>query len=174
MCYLAKHKGIDIILRALSSLPSNGGWTYTFAGQGPMSADIRDFIENSPNGRNVRYIGKVEPKDTGKFYRDIDVFVIASSWPENQPLTILEAMACGCAVLASDAGGCAEMVDHSATGFLFHLGNPTDLSSHMGRYIMSPRQAAAHGLLGRRRASAWSICYSVKRLVSEYFKLCRQ
>lgn len=171
MCYLAKHKGIDLILKALSSMPCSNSWTYTFAGEGPMAEEIRDFMDNSPNGRNVRYIGKVEPKDTGNFYRDINVFVIASSWPENQPLTILEAMSSGCAVIGSQAGGCAELIADASTGFLFRLGDAVDLSSKIRNYIISPQQALYHGLLGRRRASAWSICYSAKRLASEYLKL---
>ena len=57
--------------------------------------------------------------------------VFPSEWYENNPLVIIEAVACGVPVIASDLGAMKELVDHGRTGFLFRPGDVNDLARTM-------------------------------------------
>lgn len=175
MCHLASHKGIGLILDSLDRLPQNSDWSYQFAGAGPMAENINNYLIHGRNSSKVTFHGRLDPKNTNVFYNNIDVFVIASLWPENQPVTILEAMASGRAVVAPAAGGCPELVLDGLTGELFRFGDSVDFTDVLCSYIRSNGKAKAHGAAGAKRVSAWSLKVAAQQLLSEYCSLlgCR-
>ncbi|HUV13148.1 MAG TPA: glycosyltransferase family 4 protein, partial [Acidobacteriota bacterium] len=61
-----------------------------------------------------------------QYYKDADVFLLLSRW-EGVPLAILEAMAYGNIVVATDVGGVSEIVEDGTTGFLVDATQPDDL-----------------------------------------------
>jgi starch synthase len=75
---------------------------------------------------------------------------------EYEPLGIvnLEAMACGCAVVASAVGGIPEVVADGETGLLVPPGEPEALATAINSVIRDPGLAAALGARGRERAVA--------------------
>jgi alpha-maltose-1-phosphate synthase len=81
------------------------------------------------------------------------VFVCPS---EYEPLGIvnLEAMACGCAVVASDVGGIPDVVADGETGRLVPPGDERALAAAVNALIANPATAAEFGARGRRRAVA--------------------
>ena len=70
----------------------------------------------------------VEPQEVAQYLQLCDLFLLPSIW-EGLPNALLEAMACGCCCLASDAGGIPEIIEHGVNGFILprqqlqHLGN---------------------------------------------------
>src|SRR5690606_22193888 len=82
------------------------------------------------------------------------VFVLPSVCPENQPVTITEAMASGLPAVASRIGGIAELVEHGVSGFLAEPGNAEDLAARLGHYLDHPEEIARHGQAGRERMRA--------------------
>jgi len=171
-CYLGEHKGIRTVLNAVANMPSTAPITLSFAGKGPLEGAIHEFITNHRNGRLVSYEGGIEPDRMREYYQSIDVFIIASEWPENQPLTIMEAMACGVRVIATDCGGNSELVQDHRVGRLVPPGDPDSLAEAMLSYAANPSMARLHGEVSRRIISRHSLQKSVLRLKSLYNELC--
>ena len=170
--YLGPHKGIHNVLGAIASLPVGINAKVLFAGSGPLEADIRNFISSHPNGKLVTLLGGINPSAMIDFYNSIDVFVVGSVWPENQPLTIMEAMASGAAVVATSCGGSPELVVDGQTGRLFPPGDYNALASIMRGYAAAPLKAHKHGQGGSRSISRHSLKRTAIRLKDTYEELC--
>jgi glycosyltransferase involved in cell wall biosynthesis len=80
---------------------------------------------------NLHFQGPFSPERLPEVLNQIDVLVVPSVWFENNPLVILEAHAAGIPVLAGNAGGMAELVDHDINGLLFCMGDAQDLADKM-------------------------------------------
>lgn len=83
-------------------------------------ADLDEWIAAG----DIEYLGEID--DMISVYRAADVFVFPSQHPEGTPRVLIEAAACGLAILASDQPGCRAIVRDGGTGRLF---NPKDLDS---------------------------------------------
>jgi len=167
-CHLGEHKGIRTILEALKLIKETSPLEIIIAGKGPMEDDVKSYAQQESNGNLLKFVGAVPHDQMAKFYQGIDVFIVASIWPENQPLTILEAMACGAAVIATDCGGCPELVVSGETGAIFPRGNPQALAELIMSYANSPATAITHGQKGRRQVSRHSISRTATRLRKIY------
>jgi glycosyltransferase involved in cell wall biosynthesis len=73
--------------------------------------------------------------DVAEWLRAIDIFVLPSL-SEALSNSLMEAMACGCAVVASAVGGNPELVSDGNTGLLFQAGNATELCDRLERLIV--------------------------------------
>lgn len=81
----------------------------------------------------------------------MDVFCLPS-WREGMPITILEAMMMGKAVVATNIRGCREEVMNGKTGLLVNLKDSSDLSNAFQSLIESPDLVVQFGMAGRERA----------------------
>lgn len=87
--------------------------------------DIQPYIDDG----SIEYPGEV--KDPVEYYQQSSVFVLPSYYREGLPRTILEAMACGRAVITTDWPGCREPIIHGENGFLVPIKNCTKLAERM-------------------------------------------
>ena len=78
------------------------------------------------------------------------MLVFPSTWYENAPLTIIEALACGLPVIASDIGSLPEFVQHGQTGLLFRPGDPADLARQIRLALSHPEKLRAMRVAARR------------------------
>ncbi len=76
-------------------------------------------------------------QDVAKWLSVIDIFVLPSR-SEALSNSLMEAMACGCCVMASDVGGNPELVRPEQTGILFRVADPVDLAATLRRLIDNP------------------------------------
>ena len=100
-------------------------------------------------GPRVRLLG--ERHDVPELLRAFDVFVLCSR-NEGISNTILEAMASGLPVIASNVGGTPELVEHERTGSLFPAGDAEALASLLAKYRADSGLREAQARNGRRRA----------------------
>ena len=105
--------------------------------------------------------------DMQHVYQCFDVFVL-SSLKEGISNTILEAMASGLPVIATEVGGNPELIQDNVNGRLVPVSNPGALSSEMGRYIRSAELRLRHGTASRQRAIS---DFSVNAMVDSYVRL---
>jgi glycosyltransferase involved in cell wall biosynthesis len=96
--------------------------------------------------------------------RAMDVFVL-SSLNEGISNTILEAMASGLPVVATQVGGNAELVREGETGVLVPPGDPVALAAALRRYLRDPALRRAHAQAARERATA---SFSMEAMVRAY------
>jgi glycosyltransferase involved in cell wall biosynthesis len=124
-----KRKGGHVLARALAEIviPRFPGLIVLAVGGGMI-----------PNIPNVRPVGFVSPQDISTYYSASDAF-IAPSLADNLPYTVLEAMACGVPVVASNVGGIPEQVAHNVSGVLFEAGNHEALGAAIIEVLSSGR-----------------------------------
>lgn len=112
---------------------------------------------------SVRFTGRVEDLRDG--LEGVSVFVHASRLGEGMPNAVLEAMACGIPVVATDVGGTAEAVVDGETGYLVASGDVSAIREGVRRLLADPEAAKAMGEAGRARVKTR---FGVSRMVSEY------
>jgi sugar transferase (PEP-CTERM/EpsH1 system associated) len=108
-----------------------------------------------------------ERADVPELMRGLHCFVLPSL-AEGISNTILEAMASGLPVLATDVGGNAELVGHDKTGLVVPADDPEAMAVALTGLAMEPQRAAAMGRAGRARAEAQ---FSMQSMVSAYRSL---
>jgi glycosyltransferase involved in cell wall biosynthesis len=80
--------------------------------------------------------------------------VVPSTWYENQPMAVLEALAVGLPVIGSDLGGIPELIDAGQDGLLVPPGDDKALATAMGELLGDPTRAFSMGQNGRRKIEA--------------------
>ncbi|HEY4275070.1 MAG TPA: glycosyltransferase family 4 protein, partial [Rhizomicrobium sp.] len=109
---LIPRKGHELIIEALTALPDAG---LMIAGSGPMRAELERIAQEKGVAGRVRFLGEIAHDDLTDAYRAADMFVLASS-REGWANVLLEAMACGTPVAATNVNGTPEVIQDSALG----------------------------------------------------------
>jgi glycosyltransferase involved in cell wall biosynthesis len=95
---------------------------------GSLRPELERLTESLRLESKVTFIGKRPEHELAQILRAADVYVTASG-VDGSSVTLLQAMACGTTVVASDTPGNREWIDPDVTGYLFPLGNPTGLAT---------------------------------------------
>lgn len=106
---LVPGKGNSLIIDALARMPDS---RLLIAGDGPDRELLKRQASVKGVTDRVRFLGSVPPAQLRRYYRAADVLVLASA-NEGMPNVVLEAMACGTPVIATNVGGIPEVVDAS-------------------------------------------------------------
>ncbi|HEX7313445.1 MAG TPA: glycosyltransferase family 4 protein [Pyrinomonadaceae bacterium] len=152
---MARWKGHETFLKSLSMLPTDarvrgyviGGAVYRTRGSQLNSEELRACAARLGLEGRVGFTGFVE--DAASAIRALDVLVHASTEPEPFGLAIVEGMACGRSVVASRAGGAAEILEGCAAALSHAPGDADDLSVQIGRLARSAELRAQLGREGR-------------------------
>jgi len=99
--------------------------------------------------KHIHFTGYVPHKEIPKYYAYADVFVCPSVWQEPFPLVILEAMACGIPIIASDRGGIPEAIGNA--GLLINPEDTEQLADAIIQVLESPTLADNLGRKARKR-----------------------
>ena len=91
-----------------------------------------------------------DPEQVARYYQAADLYVHPAV-AENLPLAIIEAMACGTPVVASDVGGIPELVVEGETGVLFPVGHPGALADAVATLLGDDARRRAMGAAAARR-----------------------
>jgi glycosyltransferase involved in cell wall biosynthesis len=99
----------------------------------------------------VRFYGAVPKKDVPDWLNQGDIFLNTSS-VDNTPVSVLEAMASGCCIVSTDAGGVPFLLRHRQDALLTPSGNPEAMASAVASLLLNRNLAAR--LSAAARASA--------------------
>ncbi|MDQ4074975.1 MAG: glycosyltransferase family 4 protein [Chloroflexota bacterium] len=151
-------KGLDRLLKALRALPEDT-WLLV-VGDGEMRAGYERQARQLGVVDQVCFVGAVEHEDTPTFFRSADVTVLPSSPPESFGLVLLESLACGTPVLASDIPGVRTLVSKGEDGLLVRPVDVEDLATKLEIILSFPcEQRKRMGMAGRRKVEeryTWS------------------
>jgi len=113
---------------------------------------LRDPVRSLLDGAGLSEIAWLpgDREDVPELLQSMDIFVLPSL-AEGISNTILEAMASGLPVVATDVGGNSELVEPDKTGFLVPRSNPVALAHAIKHYIDDPDLRRLHGERARRR-----------------------
>jgi glycosyltransferase involved in cell wall biosynthesis len=145
---LIERKGHHLIIEALVGLPHV---SLLIAGDGPERERLNRVAESCGVASRVRFLGRVNHADLPGLYSAADLLVLASS-REGWANVLLEAMACGTPVAATDVWGTSEVVTRPEAGVLIPK-RETDAIAHAIRTILA---APPHRAATRRYAEAYS------------------
>ncbi|MGH9751544.1 MAG: glycosyltransferase family 4 protein, partial [Blastocatellia bacterium] len=129
------------------------------AGDGGESARLRALAAELGLKR-VEFVGAAPPDRMPELYERADIFV-NSSLVDNMPLSLIEAFACGLAVVSSDAGGIPILVTEGETGLLSPCGDYEALAANIIRLLEDQR--LAEGLINRARAACRQYTWEATR-----------
>jgi sugar transferase (PEP-CTERM/EpsH1 system associated) len=116
------------------------------AGEGPQRAALEARLAHLRLGNQVRLLGN--RTDVPALLAEFDIFAL-SSIAEGMPGVLLEAMAAGLPVVATDVGGVGEVVSRGQTGLLVPARDIRALSSALGSYVSDEALRQQHGQAGR-------------------------
>ena len=157
---LFPRKGVQHFIEAAQSMSSD--WEFVVAGDGPYMETLKHQAKslNCP----VRFVGFVDKTVLYGLYQEARIFVFPSL-RENFPMVLLEAMDAGCAVITTDAEGCAEVVGDA--GIVVQAGSPRQIRSALEHLMADPERRNELSRLARKRAQwfRWPRIADIYRLV---------
>jgi glycosyltransferase involved in cell wall biosynthesis len=131
---LIPEKGLDVLLAAMPAIAARQPVELTVVGDGPE----RTALERQARGLPVVFAGYMSsPSDVATFLRSLDVFIMPSRW-EGLPNALLEALACGVTVVATDVPGMKEAAGDDA--LLVPPDQPSSLADAVCRALSSPQE----------------------------------
>ena len=105
-----------------------------------------------------------------RYYQAADIYIHAAK-ADNFPNTVLEALACGTPVIATDVGGIPEQIDDGKTGFLVPPGNPKEMAAAMQKIL---QDTSLHHQMSLQAAETARRRFDVNQMVAEYLKWYRE
>jgi glycosyltransferase involved in cell wall biosynthesis len=124
-------------LRAFSLIQGRyPGASLTMAHDGPQRGEL-ETLAATLGLRHVRFIGSVSPELVADLYDSAEVYLMSPD-ADNMPLSVLECFAAGLPVVASNAGGIPNIVDHQRTGLLFPPGDHEAMANCALRLLEEP------------------------------------
>jgi len=162
VCGLHRRKRVcDLIAACATLFVDLPQWKLYIAGEGPDLETLKEQARGSGIEANVIFLGFV--RDPMPLLRRSDIFALAS---ESEPfgLSVAEARAAGCAIVATNVGGIPEVLDYGRAGRLVSPGEPEELASEL-RVLMT-NQAVRMRM--QRSALSGSEGFHVRRLIGDY------
>ncbi len=149
---LFPRKGIRFLLEAAAQLKRKfPDLRVVLAGDGFERPQLAQLATDLGIGDDVVFLGWVANADLPPYYRAAALSVIPSL-EEGFGIPAAEAMGCEVAVVASDAGGLPEVVEHGVTGLVVPRGDANALAQAIGALLADPERRRAMGQAGRERA----------------------
>ncbi len=150
VCRLVPWKGVDALIRLLPDMPDT---RLVIAGDGQCHAELVALGAQTGVGERLIFLGDVPNRQVAGYMQQADAFVLNSTY-EGLPHVVLEAMAAGIPVIATDAGGTGEVVEHGATGLLIPVGDAAALKSAVQRLWSEPALGRQLSVEAGRRLQA--------------------
>ena len=127
-------KNVSGILRAIESTNVyRNDFEVIFVGEGLDSKKIVEFSKSLKISSNIQFLGNVKYSEVANQMQEADAFILFSNY-EGLPCVLLEAMACGLPVIATETGGINEFVNNN-TGYLINVKDEKALESSMNLMI---------------------------------------
>jgi glycosyltransferase involved in cell wall biosynthesis len=159
-------KRIEAVIEASAQLSAMGIEIQTeICGEGPTEPMLRDLVERLGLVERVRFLGW--RTDTAALLASWHLLVMPSMF-EGFPIAVLEAMAAGRAVVASNVGGVPELVDDGVSGILIPAGDAAALAHAIRELALDRPRLLGMGYEGWKRVNAH---YSIDRMALQTIAL---
>ncbi len=157
---LAPEKGFDIFIQAIPDILRVYPQAYfLIVGSGELDTNLRIIAESFGVTNRIRFTGQIP--DIEKALECMDLYVSASRW-EGLPTTVLESMAAGIPVVATDVSGNRELIQEKITGWLVPSDDPIELAQGIIQALQSIRNGVDFTQNAQKQVQKFSINSSVK------------
>ncbi|MEO0108831.1 MAG: glycosyltransferase family 4 protein, partial [candidate division WOR-3 bacterium] len=146
-------KGLTYLLRAFPQVRrAVPGVQCIIVGSGPLGVERYRAMLPSEAIPDVIFVGTIPGSERVRYYASCDVFCAPSTGNESFGIVLLEAMATGKPVVASDIDGYREVLTHNVEGLLVPPKSPTALAAALVDLLRHPARARQMGEAGRNKA----------------------
>lgn len=172
---ISKNKGIHILIMAFYLLLEySKDIKLVIVGEGPYIGKIKTMVAHLGIGNKVAFTGRIPNTDLSHYYNLADIVVVPSIGVEGFPIVVIEAMACGKPVIASNIGGIPTSIEHLKTGVLVKPGDYKELFNWMLKLLEDEELADHLGSNARKRVvERFSIDKMVEDTIKVYKELCK-
>lgn len=149
---LSHEKGPEVFVQVASMvLKRFEKYHFVLVGDGPMRQKLKDDIDNMGLNDYVHMAGL--QSDMPQVYSSLDL-VVSTSYSEAMPLAIIEAMASGLPVIATNVGGVIDIVEVGRTGLLNGVGDLNGMANNIVTMMSDESARIEMGKAARKRAEA--------------------
>lgn len=149
---LASQKNLPLLLRALAGVSEQ--FETTLVGDGELEGKLKELAANLKL-KNVRFHGRADGDELRELYRNADIFVLPSE-REGMPLVLLEALAMGLPVVATDIPGTRDVINDGVNGVLVPPDDAAELQKALLDVASDPDRCQRMSDASRRLADQYS------------------
>lgn len=161
-------KGLDVLFEALGGLPEEK-WRLTIVGDGDRRGYFEKAAQKHGLAGRIRFAGRLSDVDLVRAYQESDLLILPSlNRHEAFGIVLIEALACGVPVLASDLPGVRSVFNNFQEGLLAAPGDASDLRKKL-EFVMADEPRRREMALAARRLAEKK--YGEERLAADLGKL---
>jgi glycosyltransferase involved in cell wall biosynthesis len=165
-------KALGVLIQAFAAIAAREEHArLVLGGDGPCRAELEGQVRAAGLADRVHFIGLQE--DVGRVLEALDVAAISSEF-EGTPLFVLECMAHGAPLVATDVGGIPDLVEDRRTALLVPPGDPDALAGALGSLLADPDARRELSEAARRRSAEFTIDRISERFEELYDSLLAQ
>jgi len=169
VCRMEKQKGIRYLLLAMNNILAKfPAVQLEIIGDGSLLEELIELSKKLGISNSVKFFGKFA--DVIPFYKRMDIFILPSIY-EGFGIVLLEAMAAGVPVIATNVDGITEVVIDGESGILIPPKNPEAIASAVIQLIANPQLVKSLVENGFKRAKLFDVREHVMKLDSLYTNL---
>jgi phosphatidyl-myo-inositol alpha-mannosyltransferase len=165
--YDEPRKGLPVLLAAMRTVVRRcPGARLLVAGRGDPD-DLRELIGPDLR-RHVALVGELSEVDKAAFLRSVDVYCAPNLLGESFGVILIEALAAGAPIVASDLDAFAKVLEHGAAGVLVRRGDPAALAAALCELLADPARRDELSARGRQVAAGYDWSVLVQRILAVY------
>jgi glycosyltransferase involved in cell wall biosynthesis len=135
-------KGVHLLIEAFANLPKPAQQKVQLTIYGDVDSASSNYgqalKQKAAELPHVKFAGRIDNASLSQVYQRLDCLIVPSLWPENCPVTILEAQAHGTPVITSNVGSITDLIRHDENGLIFANQETHDLIGQITRCIAEP------------------------------------
>ena len=165
--YEEPRKGLPVLLEAMRTVVRrHPGAQLLVAGRGDPEA-LQELVgeELRPH---VALLGELTEADKAAFFRSVDVYCAPNLLGESFGVILIEALAAGAPIVASDLAAFAAVLEDGAAGVLVRRGDPAALAAALGDLLADPERRAELSTRGRQVAAGYDWSVLAQRILAVY------
>jgi phosphatidyl-myo-inositol alpha-mannosyltransferase len=167
---LEERKGLRYLLQAYHRLRKRHvDARLLVVGAGPKLREFKRFV-GLRSIRDVEFLGRVSDEDKVRYFASSDIFCAPNTGQESFGIVLLEAMAAGVPIVASDIHGFKNVVQRNVQALLVEPRNPRALAAALYALSRDPELRHEMGEAGRARAPEFSWDRVTERIVDFYYE----
>lgn len=135
---LAEHKGCHVLLNAIKSIDNDALDIWIYGNNEQYPDYVKSLKSIAGQDERIHFLGTFPHDRIGDVMANLDVLVIPSIWRENAPLVLLNALASGTQVIASNVTGITEYLNNHDNVLLFPAGDSEELAKILEKALSPP------------------------------------
>lgn len=164
-------KGMDLVIPAFRRvLEHHLGTKLIIVGDGSLNGLMHKQAEDTGCAANIEWVGRQPQESLPDWYAKMDI-VLMPSRSEGFGLTAIEAMSCGCVVVAAKTGGLPEIVKDKKVGLLHEPNSVDDISNKILYLINNRNTIAKYSISSVKYSQNFNFCHYAHIINDVYSKL---